>query len=161
MITPAQAAFLVKSVAAGRASAHPFPDYAACETALESTWGTDKLTVQGNNLFGEKAGDPSLPAGQCIYCDTREEGPHAHWYTEHNVAWPKFASWTACYDARLRLLQRLAAKYPATYGAALQAKTGELFVTLVSRTWSTWTGRAAAVLEIYNAHRNLLLASDK
>jgi flagellum-specific peptidoglycan hydrolase FlgJ len=155
VITPAQAAFLVKSCAAGRASAHPFPEYAACETALESAWGTDKLAVQGNNLFGEKR-DPSIPADQCIYCDTQEEGAHAHWYTEHGVAWPKFATWTACYDARLALLQRLSRKYPYTYGAALEAKTGEEFVTLVSRTWSTWTKRAANVLEIYNAHRDLL-----
>ncbi|HMF74284.1 MAG TPA: glucosaminidase domain-containing protein [Bryobacteraceae bacterium] len=155
MITPAQAAFLEKSYAAGRASTHPFPEFAACETALESAWGTDRLVREANNLFGQKR-DPTIPLDQCIYCDTQEEDAHGHWYTEHNVPWPMFASWTACYDARLALLKRLAGKYPATYGAALEAKTGELFITLVSRTWSTWTGRAAAALAIYHSHRDLL-----
>lgn len=155
MITPRQHDWLVKSVAAARASKHPWPGYAAAETALESNWGRDKIAVLGNNLFGQKR-DPSIPASQCIYCDTREEGPHGHWYIEPGVAWPRFATYTDCYDARVALLRRLAGKYPDTYGAALEAKTGEDFITLVSRKWSTWTERGANVLAIYRAHGDVL-----
>jgi flagellum-specific peptidoglycan hydrolase FlgJ len=155
MITAAQATFLKASYAAALQSQHPFPGYAAAETALESAWGTDELAVKGNNLFGQKSGG-STEGAQCIYCDTREQDTHGHWYTEHGVAWPKFASWADCYNARLALLRRLAPKYPATYGAALEAKTGEQFIALVSRRWSTWSGRAAAALTIYNSHRDLL-----
>lgn len=150
-----QVAFLEKSVAAGKASAHPFPQFAACETALETTWGTSKLTLQTNNLFGQKR-DPSIPFSECIYCDTREQDAHGHFYTERNVAWPKFATWTDSYNARLRLLERLAPRYPATYGAALKARTGEDFVRLVSKTWSTLRSRPGIVLAIYNAHKDLL-----
>lgn len=155
MITPAQQDFLKRSYAAGVASLHPFPGYAAAETALESAWGKDELAVKGNNLFGQKSGGTTAGA-KCIYCDTQEEGAHGHWYTARGVAWPIFATWTDSYNARIALLRRLAPEYPATYGAALEAKTGELFITLVSRKWSTWTGRAAAALSIYNSHRDLL-----
>jgi hypothetical protein len=155
VITAAQAEFLQRSYAAGLASQHPWPGYAAAETALESAWGTDELAVKGNNLFGQKAGG-STAGAQCIYCDTQEEGAHAHWYTAKGVAWPIFPSWADCYNARIALLRRLAPEYPATYGAALDAKTGQDFITLVSRKWSTWTGRAAAALSIYNSHRDLL-----
>jgi flagellum-specific peptidoglycan hydrolase FlgJ len=154
VITPAQQDFLKRSYAAGLASQHPFPGYAAAETALESAWGTDAITVRGNDLFGQKAGS-STAGNECIYCDTKEEGPHGHWYTAH-ATWPIFASWTDSYNARIALLRHLAPEYPATYGAALQAKTGEDFVRRVSLKWSTWTGRAAAVLSIYNSHRDLL-----
>jgi hypothetical protein len=154
VITAAQAEFLKRSYAAGLASQHPWPGYAAAETALESAWGTDELTVKGNNLFGQKAGG-STAGAQCIYCDTREEGAHAHWYTAKGVAWPIFPSWTDCYNARISLLSRTASRYP-NYAAALHAQNGADFVTFVSRTWSTWTGRAAAALSIYNSHRDLL-----
>lgn len=154
MISPAQERFLLRSYGAAVLSSHPFPDYAACETALESKWGFSKLAIGANNLFGQKR-DPSIPLSQCIYCDTREEGAHGHWYTEDHVPWPKFANWTECYNARLALLKRLSSKYPE-YAAALEAKTGEEFVLHVSRTWSTWTQRAATVLAIYKAHGGLL-----
>lgn len=155
MISPAQRDFLTKSYTAAVASEHPWPGYAAAETALESAWGTDMLAVKGNNLFGQKAG--SLTAGaKCLYCDTREEDGHGHWYTAHGVAWPIFATWTDCYNARIALLRRLAPAYPSTYGAALKATNGQDFILLVSMKWSTWTGRAAAALAIYNSHRDLL-----
>lgn len=159
MITPAQAAFLQKSYAAALQSQHPFPDYAACETALESKWGFSKVAIQANNLFGQKR-DPSIPDSQCIYCDTQEEDAHGHWYTEHGVAWPKWPTWPVCYDARLALLKRLSSKYPE-YAAGLAAPNGEQFILHVSRTWSTWTQRAASVLSIYRAHRDLLTSESK
>jgi hypothetical protein len=160
VITAAQADFLRKSYTAGVASQHPWPGFAAAETALESAWGTDELAVKGNNLFGQKSGG-STAGGKCIYCDTKEEGAHGHWYTEHGVAWPIFATWTDSYNARIALLRRLAPQYPATYGAALDAKTGQDFIILVSRKWSTWTERAAAALAIYNSHRDLFTTGDK
>jgi hypothetical protein len=46
----------------------------------------------------------------------------------------------------------LARGYP-NYGAALAAATGEQFITLVSRTWSTDPDRAGKVLDVYDHHR--------
>jgi hypothetical protein len=155
VITLSQAAFLQKSYAAALRSAHPFPGYAACETALESTWGKSEIAREGNNLFGEKR-DLYTPETECIYCDTREQDAHGHWYTANGVAWPKFASWTDSYNARIALLRRLAPEYPASYGAALEAENGQDFIRLVSLKWSTWTGRAAAAISIYNSHRDLV-----
>ncbi len=54
MGTAANQEFLQTTAAAARAAGHIFPEYAACEAALESAWGQSSLAVKGNNLFGTK-----------------------------------------------------------------------------------------------------------
>ena len=54
MTTTPQDTFLRQASAAARAAGHIFPDYAACEAALESTWGQSRLAREANNLFGQK-----------------------------------------------------------------------------------------------------------
>ncbi len=54
MTTTPQDSFLRQASAAARAAGHIFPDYAACEAALESTWGRSRLAREANNLFGQK-----------------------------------------------------------------------------------------------------------
>ncbi len=46
--------FLSKACAAARSAGHIFPEYAACEAALESGWGMSGLAQKANNLFGQK-----------------------------------------------------------------------------------------------------------
>ena len=65
MTTTPQDSFLRQASAAARAAGHIFPDYAACEAALESTWGQSRLAREANNLFGQKQsaeGNPKAPA---------------------------------------------------------------------------------------------------
>ena len=52
--------FLRKAAAAASAAGHPFPEYAACEAALESAWGQSGLATRANNLFGQKQSRPPL-----------------------------------------------------------------------------------------------------
>jgi hypothetical protein len=59
----------------------------------------------------------------------------------------------------MAVLQRLGRAYPA-YAAALAAKDGATFVTLVSKRWSTDPCRAAKVLGIWHAHKSLFSAPD-
>jgi len=162
IITP-QDSFLRQASAAARAAGHIFPDYAACEAALESTWGQSRLAREANNLFGQKlslddaagigtpgatAGIPGVSAG--ILDMPTQEFLHGRWLTV-TAHWARFADQAACFRARMALLRRLEHSYPA-YARALAATTGEAFIEEVSRGWSTDPQRAAKVLAIHRQH---------
>jgi flagellum-specific peptidoglycan hydrolase FlgJ len=149
-----QEEFLTKASAAARAGGHLFPEYAACEAALESAWGMSRLATDANNLFGEKQSHP--PIGDSLDLPTKEY-LHGAWVWVPAV-WAKFADWQSCFAARMALLERLAKAYPA-YEAALGAKDGESFVKLVSKRWSTDPERGAKVLEVWAAHQGVLAAA--
>lgn len=154
MSTP-QSEFLLKAAAAARAAGHVFPEYAACEAALESGWGHSQLAVEANNLFGQKQAHPPLPGTASLTLPTREF-LHGAWLSVQ-ANWIKFPDWESCFRERMALLRSLAAAWP-NYGAALHAATGEQFITEVSRTWSTDPNRAGKVLAVYDDHRAALLA---
>jgi hypothetical protein len=62
--------FLLKACEAARTAGHVFPEYAACEAALESAWGMSRLAVEANNLFGQKQSHP--PLGESLDLPTKE-----------------------------------------------------------------------------------------
>ena len=144
-----QTLFLARAYRAAQAARHIFPAYAACEAALESGWGRSHLAVEANNLFGQKQSHPPLAGTETIAMPTREF-LHDHWMTV-SANWTKFTNWSECFRARMALLERLARAYPH-YAAALQAITGEQYVTAVSLSWSTDPERAGKVLAVYDAH---------
>jgi len=140
--------FFAKALPEARSSGHIFPEYACCEVALETGWGGSSLTTIANNLFGQKQG--AVTAGlPTVQIQTREF-LNGQWVVVP-ATWPKFASWSDSFKARMQLLRTLAPKYP-NYAAALAATTGEDFIRSVSKTWSTDPQRADKVLQIYNAH---------
>ncbi|MGH9540494.1 MAG: glucosaminidase domain-containing protein [Terriglobales bacterium] len=140
--------FIVAAYAQAQASGHIWPAFAACEAAEESAYGTSRLAVEANNLFGLKSGrfTTGLPT---IEMHTHE------WEHGEMVAtvavWPKFETWAQAFDYRMRVLRGLAPFYP-NYSAALSAKTGEDYVIAVSKTWSTDPRRASNVLSIYRVY---------
>lgn len=146
-----QEEFLTSALQAARSAGHIFPEYAACEAALESAWGQSRLALQANNLFGEKQSHP--PLGESVILPTKEF-LYGSWVTV-SATWAKFADWNACFAARMALLRRLARAYP-TYAAALSAKDGSAFITLVSKKWSTDPGRAIKVLAVWQAHHSIM-----
>ena len=141
--------FLRKAAAAARAAGHLFPEYAACEAALESAWGKSGLATRANNLFGQKQSRPPIDGTDTLPLPTKEF-LNGQWVTE-TANWVLFKDWSTCFHARMRLLQGASRKYPH-YAAALAATTGEQFVREVSQTWSTDPARASKVLSIYAAH---------
>ncbi len=149
MPTP-QNEFLLKAVAAARAAGHLFPEYAACEAALESGWGLSHLAVEANNLFGQKQAHPPLPNTETMALPTREF-LHGAWVAVQ-ANWVRFPDWASCFRERMALLRALADAWP-NYAAALRATSGEQFITEVSRTWSTDPQRAGKVLAVYDCHR--------
>jgi len=142
--------FLRKAAASASAAGHPFPEYAACEAALESAWGQSGLATRANNLFGQKQSRPPLEGTGTLSLPTKEF-LGGNWVTV-NANWVLFTDWSMCFQARMRLLQGASRKYPH-YAAALAATTGEDFVREVSQTWSTDPARATKVLSIYAAHQ--------
>jgi flagellum-specific peptidoglycan hydrolase FlgJ len=152
MTTTPQDTFLRQASAAARAAGHIFPDYAACEAALESTWGQSRLAREANNLFGQKQSVEAasgIAAAGVLTMPTREF-LHGRWVTV-TAHWACFGDQAACFRARMALLRRLEHSYPA-YARALAATTGEAFIEEVSRAWSTDPQRAQKVLAIYRQH---------
>jgi flagellum-specific peptidoglycan hydrolase FlgJ len=149
MTTTPQDFFLRQASAAARAAEHIFPDYAACEAALESAWGQSRLARDANNLFGQKQSLDEANGVGTISMPTHEF-LHGQWVTL-TAHWARFADQAACFRARMALLRRLERSYPA-YARALAATTGEVFIEEVSRAWSTDPQRAAKVLAIHRQH---------
>jgi len=136
--------FLDRASAEAVKASHPFPQMAACEAALESSWGNSQLAREGNNLFGMKQhahavyGTMNLPT---------REFENGEWI--QTVAhWVQYPDWAMCFADRLATLQRLSNAFPH-YAAALKATDPETYIAEVSKTWSTDPNRAQKVLSIY------------
>jgi flagellum-specific peptidoglycan hydrolase FlgJ len=149
--------FLRRAAAAAGAAGHLFPEYAACEAALESAWGQSGLATRANNLFGQKQSQPPIDGTGTLPLPTKEF-LHGQWVTV-TANWVLFKDWSTCFHARMRLLQVASGRYPH-YAAALIATSGEQFVREVSQTWSTDPARASKVLSIYAAHHSCFAPSQ-
>ena len=149
--------FLLRAAQAAQAAHHLFPTFAACEVALESGWGHSALAEEANNLFGQKQSHPPLQGTQTLSMPTREF-LQGHWVAVL-AHWVQFPDWSACFAARMQLLERLQHS-DAHYAAALAATNGEQFVIEVSKSWSTDPERAGKVLSIYDAHQDALVAME-
>ncbi|HUZ05391.1 MAG TPA: glucosaminidase domain-containing protein [Acidobacteriaceae bacterium] len=146
-----QSEFLSRAGDAAVKANHIFPEFAACEAALESAWGHSQLAQEANNLFGQKQSHPPLAGTTIVALPTREY-LHGSWVTVL-ANWAKFSDWPACFALRMETLERLSHNF-THYAAALHAKSGEQFVIEVSKSWSTDPQRAGKVLSIYDAHRD-------
>lgn len=144
-----EAEFLAKAVFEACKAGHVWPEFAACEAALESSWGGSELAVHANNLFGQKQSHPPLEGTMTLILPTREF-LRDEWVTVR-AEWVKFPDWDACFAARMRLLGDLAGRYPH-YAEAIIAKTGAGYVTAVSKSWSTDPERAEKILAIHQQH---------
>lgn len=153
-MTTSQLDFLMRAAQAARDAGHIYPDYAACEAALESARGRSHLAVEPNNLFGQKQSHPPLHNTETLCLPTREF-LHGAWIAVR-ASWVKFPDWAACFRERMALLHSLAVTWP-NYRDALAAENGEAFINAVSRSWSTDPARANKVLALYDAHRGTLV----
>jgi flagellum-specific peptidoglycan hydrolase FlgJ len=141
--------FFRRAIAAAMMAMHPFPEYAACEAALESAWGTSLIARKANNLFGQKEGFTTrdLP----IIDVGTDEVVHGHVEHLSHAQWPMFPDWKTCFKERLELLMRA-----SVYHDAMRALDGETFVREVSRHWATDPARAEKVLITYRVNRDLI-----
>ena len=142
--------FLQKALAAAKDAQHIFPEYAACEAALESRYGESQLARVDNNLFGMKQHKHHIYGSHALPAREYEDG---EWITVRQE-FIKYPGWHECFQDRMATLIRLAPVFPA-YHAALKTADGESFVTEVSKSWST-DPRAKKVLEIYQRRMRLI-----
>lgn len=148
-----QIEFLTRAVAAARQGGHIFPEMAACEAALESGWGVSRLTLEANNLFGQKQDRGHTEGIGTLALPTREY-LHGQWIIVE-ADWVKFPDWAASFAGRMEILRALSLEFP-DYACALHASTPEEFIQFVSRRWSTDPTRASKVLSIYDENKVLL-----
>jgi flagellum-specific peptidoglycan hydrolase FlgJ len=143
--------FMEMTYNAARKSGHIFPDYAACEAALESAYGTSRLAVEKRNLFAAKHhlhsehGLAALPVREFL---------DGEWnaVTTSFIVYPDVKS---CFADRMATLCGLASAYPH-YAQALAAKDGMAFVRAVSESWCRDPRRAWRVRQIYSRYEDLL-----
>jgi len=139
-----QRQFLDHATAEAVRANHPFAQMAACEAALESSWGNSQLAREGNNLFGMKQhahpiyGTMTLPTRECL---------DGKWMS-CSANWVKYRDWRGCFADRLATLERLSNVY-SHYKAALDAKDARTYIMEVSSTWSTDPLRGLKVWDIY------------
>jgi flagellum-specific peptidoglycan hydrolase FlgJ len=151
-----QRQFLDQATAEAIRANHPFPQMAACEAALESTWGHSELAREANNLFGMKQhahpifGTMTLPTHEVL---------DGKWVVV-SANWVKYPDWRACFADRLATLERLSNVY-RHYKAALDAKDARSYIVEVSATWSTDQMRALKVQGIYEEYLAQLKASPQ
>ncbi len=154
--------FLRAACEAAAQAGHIWPEYAACEAALESArkglFGQSRLAIEANNLLGQKQGTRRKLPYPTVTWSTWEDinGPAPGGEVIQRHEFLKFPNWETCFKERMALLRALAPVYP-NYAEALAAKTGEQFVFAVSRTWSTDPARAIKVLRIFRDYQPALL----
>jgi flagellum-specific peptidoglycan hydrolase FlgJ len=139
--------FIPRAIQAAKDAGHIWPEFAACEAALESGWDQSELAVKDNNLFGMKQHEH--PIYGTVKLPTREF-LKGGWVTVE-ADWVQYPDWAACFRDRMETLKRLAPVYPH-YQAALTATTGAQYLAEVSKSWSTDPARAGKALSIYLRH---------
>lgn len=143
-MTPSQRLWVLETTNQALEAKHVYARMAACEAALESDYGTSALARLGFNLFGMK--QHTHPIYGTLNLPTREflnsEWTHviSHWVQYENVE--------ECFADRMETLVRLRGVYPH-YQAALTASDPAVYITEVSKTWSSDPARGQKVLEIY------------
>jgi flagellum-specific peptidoglycan hydrolase FlgJ len=129
-----------------------WPGYWAAEAALESGFGSSRLYREANNPFGRKQ-SVLTNVYDTLDLPTKEYS-NGEWVTVM-AHWIKYPDLDSAFRDRLALLNRLSGQYPH-YANALKAADGETFIREVSKTWSTDPERGQKVLDIYDAHREVL-----
>jgi flagellum-specific peptidoglycan hydrolase FlgJ len=145
-----QRQFIQQTAQAADQGGHIFPLMAACEAALESSYGTSRLAIQDRNLFGTKQhvhpiyGTASIPTKEFI---------HGIWVVV-TAEWVVYPTLADCFKDRMNTLQTLRSVY-LHYDSALKATDPITYVTQVSKSWSTDPNRANTAISIYRTYAAL------
>jgi hypothetical protein len=134
---PDDTAFLTAALAAAVASGHIFPDWAACEAAHASKWGTIPAAVKGNNLFDFRVPAKRGPGTLTI--------PMEH--ASKLVMRLRFASWEDCFRHRAEWIQAVTMFY-----LVRRAKTGDEYIAEMNKLASNPATYGPEIKAIYAAN---------
>jgi flagellum-specific peptidoglycan hydrolase FlgJ len=146
-MTPEQMNWVKATAEEAASAAHVFPEMAAAEAALESSYGQSELAKEALNLFGIK--QHKHPEYGTFNLPTREFEASEHKWVVVSAAWVEYPSIAKCFEDRIHTLSRLSTVYP-NYARALTAPTPQKYVEWISKTWSTDPQRAEKVEAIYS-----------
>jgi flagellum-specific peptidoglycan hydrolase FlgJ len=152
MLVDWQIKFLDEATKQAVNAQQPFPQMLACEAAHESGYGTSELASNDNNLFGMK--QHVHPIYKTMNLPTHEGTPGTGDWRETTAEFVKYPDWPSCFTDRISTLERLAPVYPP-YKAALATTDPRIYITEVSKTWSTDVTRAKHILAIYDEYMAL------
>jgi flagellum-specific peptidoglycan hydrolase FlgJ len=141
-----QRQFLDRATAEAVKANHPFPQMAACEAALESSWGHSEIAIEDNNLFGTKQHKHPIYLTHNVPTREFEKG---QWEVV-DAAWIHYPDWHSCFADRLATLQRLSNALPH-YKAALEAQDPRSYAIQVSDSWSTDPGWECACCSMFQS----------
>jgi len=130
--------FLIAAFAAAQAAGHIFPDWAACEAAHASKFGTIEAAVKGNNLFDLRVPAKRGPGTLTI--------PIEH--ASKLVMRLRFASWQDCFAHRAAWMQNVTMFY-----LVRRAKTGDEYIREMNKLASRPDVYEAEVRAIYEANK--------
>lgn len=139
--------FLKDMKAAAIGAHHPWPGAAAAESAVETGWG-QHVPKGSNNYLGIKAFHGW--AGPTVSADGTEQSKDGVWSGPQHDLWCVFQSAEDCFAEQVVIL------HEPRYAAALEAPTVESYIVTESAIWSTGILRGSAVLQTFNAHRDIL-----
>ena len=125
--TDSSAAFITEAYAAAKLAQHIWPDYAACEAALDSQYGETPQAIHASNLFNFRA-PAKLPHGiRLIAIESQVKLPNGQ---ETNLAkdFILFASQQDCFAYRMGQL-----KSTTMFYLALRAKTGADYLSEMAK----------------------------
>lgn len=119
--------------------------FVIAEGALESAWGSSKLSLEGLNLFGVKA-DPSW-TGPTVEMRTRE-CLHGKWLVVP-ANWRKYSTWLECINDHAQFLL----KNHRYKGAFQHVDNAEAFTRAVAEAgYATDPEYAGKIISIIRAH---------
>jgi flagellum-specific peptidoglycan hydrolase FlgJ len=151
--------FIRRAAIAAEQANHAHPVMAACEAALESTYGTSDLALTDKNLFGMKQhkhpiyGTHVLPTKEfeAPGVDIDGDGVKGEGWVTIDARWVSYPGWRECFQDRMATLERLRSVFPH-YDAALKATDPTTYVMEVSATWASDPKRGQKVLDIYSQY---------
>ena len=121
-----------------------YASFSIAEAALESAWGTSKLSTQGHNLFGVKA-DKSW-TGDTISFRTREY-LNKQWVFV-NALWRKYPSWLGSFTDHAEFLH-----HNKRYAKAfLSGSVEEFTVEIANAGYATDPLYASKIISIIKQH---------
>ena len=135
-----QAEFLIQAFAAAKAAGHIFPDWAACEAAHASKFGTTESAVKGNNLFDFRVPAKRMPGTLTVTIEQAKQASVRR----------AFANWQDCFAYRALWIQAVTMFY-----LVRRAKTGDEYIAEMNRLASDPATYSAKVKAIYTANEAL------
>lgn len=136
----AESDFLTAAFTAAKAAGHLFPDWAACEAAHASKFGTTEAAIKGNNLFDFRVPAKRMPGTLTIPMEQAGK-------LKMRL---RFASWEDCFRHRQGWFEAVTMFY-----LVRRAKTGEDYIAEMNKLASDPENYGVKVKAIHEANEVL------